>query len=318
MEWRMIRFLMWKTNGHSPTLPYRVAEIGDIDAPPLTDALRPAPQGRPPPWELGVTGARLILNGFPKAGLHLAERFVLPLMRAFLVENWIGVVEQHGWSTRIKPDISRTLELVRWLDSGTFVKGHLPYHSDLAAEMERGHIGMVLVIRDLRDVACSIKRHLEKPPRAHWVHPGRDEFMTLPEGEARLLAVINGFGEYPGMMERWRGYARWLERPYVLPLQYEFMMECPRWAYELIARFIVGLGFPVNGLTVQMVRADVDRHWVLVERFLADPSRSATYVQGRVGAWREEFTPSVRQAFDDTGGSEWLVRLGYEQTAEWE
>lgn len=41
-----------------------------------------------------------------------------------------------------------------------------------------------------------------------------------------------------------------------------------------------------------------------------------TFFRGRVGAWREAFTPRVKTRFKEVAGRE-LVRFGYEPGEEW-
>ena len=40
---------------------------------------------------------------------------------------------------------------------------------------------------------------------------------------------------------------------------------------------------------------------------------SGSFRAGRVGDWKEEFTPELLKAFSESGGDEWIERLGYER-----
>lgn len=332
MQWRMLRFLMEKVDdnpvdslstiplGNENVFPvcntFDLAKISDLPAPPMTHDLR-TPPIKPPDHQAGALVSRLILNGFPKSGLHFAAQMVLPTLRPFMVVNWIGTFEHQGWSAEWR-DTQRAVKVLEVMDGGSFVIGHVGYHEDIVTAMRDRNAGMVFIFRDLRDVVASIKRHLEKPHGQTWIHEGRRDYLDIEGDENRTLAIVEGFGEYAGVMERWAQYAPWLERHNVLPMPYEFMTYFPDAAYRLCLRFILGQATIPFNLVANLVEADVVDHGKTVIQFMENKNASPTYVQGKVGSWRGIFTPRVRAAFDATGGSEWLVRLGYERSVEWE
>ena len=43
---------------------------------------------------------------------------------------------------------------------------------------------------------------------------------------------------------------------------------------------------------------------------------SSSYRRGRVGDWRNEFTPEIKDLFKEHAG-DWLVKLGYEKNNDW-
>jgi hypothetical protein len=47
-----------------------------------------------------------------------------------------------------------------------------------------------------------------------------------------------------------------------------------------------------------------------------DPGRSPTFRSGRVGGWKEQFSPENKRLFKDVAG-ELLIRLGYESNLDW-
>ena len=48
----------------------------------------------------------------------------------------------------------------------------------------------------------------------------------------------------------------------------------------------------------------------------AFPQRSPTFHSGKIGGWREHFTPAHKQLFNQDAG-DLLVKLGYESSLDW-
>jgi hypothetical protein len=48
-----------------------------------------------------------------------------------------------------------------------------------------------------------------------------------------------------------------------------------------------------------------------------DPQRSPTFRSGKVGGWREHFTPEITALFKQEA-SDLLVQLGYEKDMDWQ
>ena len=199
---------------------------------------------------------------------------------------------------------------------GTFVKSHTGYREEFIEVMGEQEIGMVFIFRDLRDVLCSTKRHLEQENGQHYIHPGRVLFNKLEGDEARLLALLEGFGPWGGLFERWEMYAPWLEQENVLPMPFEFMRLYPRQAVSLFIRYALGRSVLPNGWQIGLYDDDLERHVTFTIDQMKKTQLSATFIKGQVGSWKEEFTPRVKEAFKAKAG-DWLQRLGYEDSEDW-
>lgn len=331
LKFRFIRFLIYQLDGLRPA--YEKIPLGkgrffdvlnqfDLTDVVFTTAVDDNADYRPPvnpPQDARAVAmsVKVILNGFPKAGLHLCEQMARLSLKPFLFENWIGSFGENSWSMEWK-FVEKAIQFLDLQTMGTFVKGHIGWREDIIEAMERNRTGMVFIFRDLRDVACSIKRHVLQEKGQQWIHPGRVEFVDMGDPEAQLIAVLEGWNEFGGLIERWEQYAPWLETENVLPMPYEFMRLEPEAAYQLFIRYALGQAALPNGILPGLFQNDLDRHTTLTAKYMNDRERSPTYIKGKVGGWREEFTPRVREIFDDLGGSKWLVKLGYEQSEDWQ
>jgi hypothetical protein len=279
-------------------------------------------------------GAKVYFNGFPKSGLHLAV-----LMAAHMATPWMYRWAQDGtpleeavkyywcgsfepaWSSVWRTDWDNYLNHISVQPEGSWMKGHVGYRSDLAEHIWNTGQSFAFVYRDLRDVAVSMAYHVEdqrttEKDGVEWVHPGKAEYMELPTHEDRLLAVINGLNEWPGLFERWELYAPWLDVDWVFPVRYEWLREDPRWAADLFIRYVLNRTMQAHDLEMEY-NEDLHEH-VLTKTLevMADTSNSFTYRKGVSGEWAKEFTPAVKDAFK-ARGQDWLQRLGYESDNDW-
>lgn len=263
---------------------------------------------------------RVYLNGFPKAGLHFLEKMVGVLVSPSTVgtggSQWLGTYKWHSWSM-IWQDLRRYLWRVSCLERGCYLMGHSAYHEDIERMFCYGNIGHIFVYRDFRDIAVSQAHHIMDEGQDIWQHAHKDVYRMMGYDEA-LLAVIEGMGPYPGVMERWTEYAPWLEANDVLVFRYAQLRENPnrcagqiilyllRKATELLEGNIFGVEMDpedIRGLAEEMVREA--------------EGGSTTFRKGIVGGWREEFKPEHIEAFKRTDQAGWLVKLGFEQDPDW-
>lgn len=285
------------------------------------------------PVETVEVGAKVYLNGFPKSGLHLAA-----LMASQITSPWIVGFDQDGkelpkpkklfwcgnfipaWSTNWRPFDDLRIQ-VENQPEGSFMQGHLGYTPEIERMFYENGQAFGFVYRDLRDVAVSATYHIEDD-RVNddntdmMVHPGKAEFMDLPSHEDRLMAVICGLNEWPGLFDRWELYAPWLDIPWVFPIRYEWMIQDPRWQADLFIRY--ALGRAMDNHELEYVYPE-DVHSALLDKtveMMGDPSNSNTFRKGGHGGWRDEFTPEIKEAFKERAG-DWLILLDYEKGHDW-
>jgi len=258
-----------------------------------------------------------LINGFPKAGLHLIEQMVAqvvpPMPSCHLhTSPWVGTFLHNSW-TNDRGSMPQLYYRLARLTAGHYMKGHCGYLPEVATFCDRAGIGVIFVYRDLRDVAVSQAHHTLNPSPLT-KHEDKGFFAKMGFDDT-LLACIEGIGPYPGIVSRWEQYAGWLDED-VLHIKFEDVREDPLGVAEWIVQYgvkqVTGIfeieiefGDELSELTDKMVAAQADR------------KKSATFRKGKVGGWREVFKPEHIEAFKRTGGADWLVRLGYEENEEW-
>lgn len=269
----------------------------------------------------GEAKPKFYLNGFPKAGLHLIELMVMPIVNPMPDSidperkgAWCGSFKRGSWGREwANPEL--TLYRLSTIWPGRYLKGHLGYHFRFAWMLQEMGACMVFIYRDLRDVAISQAYHVLAEDDVKFVHPGKDKYRALDSFEEVIKAVIRGLDEYGGLIERWEQYTGWLDEDWILPLRFEEVIADPKKAAEQIilysgqrtARLLKGrLGLDpedMGNLAGLMVEAG------------KETQRSPTFRKGKAGGWVEYWTPGVDKAFRECGGEEWLERLGYAGTS---
>ena len=258
---------------------------------------------------------RAYLNGFPKAGLHLLEQMAGVMLGRGEVgtsgSQWLGTYKFHSWTMQWQ-DVGRILWRLSCQERGTYLMGHSGYHEDIRRMLDYGNILHILIYRDLRDVAVSQAHHIFDEDMPGLMHEHKDFYRMLGGFDEVLMAVIEGIGPYPGVVERWTEYAPWLDCDEVLALRFEEMRAKP---HESAARIILRLvkiateRLEGNTFGVEMDPEDVKK---LAGRMVeATKEPSPTFRKGKAGGWREEFKPEHVEVFKRSDPDGWLGRLGY-------
>ena len=264
---------------------------------------------------------RLYLNGFPKAGLHLLEQMTQVLVEPSRIgqsgNEWLGTFMHRSWTNEHK-DLRQFLWRLSCLRHGEYAKGHCGYWDEIERLMWYANIGQVFVYRDLRDVAVSVAHHVtsDNPQLAH----EHKSLFQMMEFDDVLMAVINGIGPYPGVIERWELYAPWLEVEWVLKVKYEELTIDPEAWAEIILHYAVANATRLLETRIGSMVIPLDTERELVRRMVAaaqDTSKSITFRRGQPGEWREVFKPEHIAAFKQADAAGWLVRLGYEEKMDW-
>jgi hypothetical protein len=268
---------------------------------------------------------RYYLNGFPKSGLHRIALMVYPLATPQEMPDnakpWAGTFTDFSWTTNW-----RVIDDVLWRCAELTPGHHMYAHAGYRHELERflwwlgaAHI---FVYRDLRDVAVSQVHHILSDDVLadggdRLVHPDKKLYRDLGSFENILVAIIEGYCRFAGIITRWNLYAPWLNVPWVQKVTFEDSIRQPRLVADTILTY--GLARVSQIRNAQFEFLPDMKEEVLDEMVRAADSTqiSPTFRKGEIGGWREHFTPRVRDAFREAGGDPWLVRLKYEENDQW-
>jgi hypothetical protein len=263
-----------------------------------------------------VLRPRIYINTFPKSGTHLANLICAHLAHIQEPRHWLGSFNGNSWKSEwVAKDY--LLRVIRGQPEGTWYQGHMGYDPRVEKAFDEMNVCMFFVYRDLRDVAVSQTYHIEHPDDDKCRHPNKALYKEMASHEDRLLAVINGVSEFPGIIERWKLYASWLDVPWVLPVRYEDMRQRPEWVAEKAVNYVIERttkAYDVRSVffaetILNAINKAIDN--------LGTTKYSASYRKGNVGDWQTEFTPKIKKAFKKADQDNWLERLGYTDETEW-
>lgn len=261
----------------------------------------------------GLEPPPLYVNGFPKAGLHLAMNMVRPLYGWADKDNvWYAT---NSW-TRERYILDKAVDRLGSIKPGTMLMGHTGYLPELHQLFDALQIAMVLVYRDLRDVAVSQTYHILDDKGGLLRHTGRDDYST--DKREALLQVIQGLDEWPSVIERWGQYEQWLGLPFVFPVRFEDMVKKPRWVAKRFFQWIYSLALSKTGEAEAYLDKELQNH--LVKHMVLEMGHkesSTTYRRGKTGEWKREFRSEHVRAFKATDKDNALVRLGYANQPDW-
>jgi hypothetical protein len=229
------------------------------------------------------------LTTIPKSGTHLVTKFLAlaglvredcnaeVMATALVAENTYS--KGAGEPPQVPPEeaIRRFRLEFGELGPGHYAFHHAPFHPDLAA------MPTVFVYRDPRDVAISMANHILRERTG----PKRDRLEAISDPQTRVECVIEGWAPfYPldWMVEPFRG---WLEAPGVLVLRHSDLIGPAGGgsAERQVAAF---------GRLSQFIGLDADIPAICEQVY----DRSEPGVgEGRVGQWRDLFTPDLHQAY---------------------
>jgi hypothetical protein len=197
-----------------------------------------------------------------------------------------------------------------------FVTAHARYRRELAALLERLGFRQVFLFRDPRDVVVSYTHFVTN---ARWHHHHQYYTGALRDEEERIMATIRGFDQVQSGLadtppltsigDSFRSYLAWTEETELLSCSFEDLVG-PHGAgtrdrqIKEIRRIGDYLDRPLSAEAAAVIG---DRMY----------SRGTlTFRKGRIGDWREHFTPSHREAMKETA-NDVLISLGYEQSDAW-
>jgi hypothetical protein len=256
---------------------------------------------------------RAYINAFPKCGTHLGELIISAIANPMNTSRgpWAGCFRDHSWTTHWIPDkqVFRQLGFIR---DGTYAKGHLGYREDVMHFLWGIGAAVVFIYRDLRDVAVSLTHHILNG-QTH-SHPEWYKDMGF---DAALLAVIQGLGQYAGIVDRWEQYAGWLDIDWIYTVKYEDLVEQREEQCGEILKYVLGHAGRFRGYAIEIPPEEYELGVKRMVRRSRRTDLSPTFRKGQTGEWREAFKLGHKVAFRRTDDAGWLVKLGYEESQDW-
>ena len=253
--------------------------------------------------------------------MHLLEQMVSPIASPATCGRgggeWLGCFKWHSFSNEML-DVRNTAWRLSLLKRGEYLKGHLGHLDVFESVMFWGNIGHIMVVRDLRDVAVSVAHHIWDE-NSVLKHEHKDLYRMLGSFDEVLLAVIEGMRPYPSLIERWERYTPWLEKDWVMKVDFADLIERPEEMAKSILKYALYNATHLLENRIGFVEFDQKTEVRLVEMMVesaAKKEQSATFRKGEVGGWREAFLDHHKSAFK-ASSNDWLVKLGYEKDDSW-
>ena len=269
---------------------------------------------------------KYLVNGCPKHGLHLLAMMVegshvSPMPGSIFTDrNWTGTFRDFSFGLRWQ-DMERWCFIMSRLQQGFYYRGHVGYREDISEFMRLGRVAHVFIYRDLRDVAVSHAFHVLRKEPGRFNHIAKPMYWAMEQAggfDAVLSAVIEGLGPFPGTVKLWEAYAPWLDQDWVHAVRFEDAIDDLKGAAAGILEY--GMDQITRGIWEDRLSVEGSLFEQSVECMANSAARkqmSPTYRHGVAGDWREYFKDEHRALFKETGGGEWLMRLGYEQDEDW-
>lgn len=246
---------------------------------------------------------------FPKSGTHLLDQILLGFSRvAPFARRLHSFYAEYEGASGLKRTPQQALT---WLDSlrpRDVASAHLFARPQVVERVISSAFVPYFIFRDPRDVAVSHVFYVtEMEPR----HVHHDYYRSLTCFEERLNVSILGRpdsdAEFPSLADRFVPYLNWLDRPQVMKIRFEDLVNDRRTILAQIAEH-----FLQRVETVQTPRE------LLLETLEVsiNPKKSPTFRSGKTGEWKKYFTPEHKRLFKDVAG-DLLIRLGYESNNDW-
>lgn len=250
----------------------------------------------------------LYLNGFPKSGTHMADLMVEKIYKPFMYKNWLGT---NAWTD--KPVALERLPILSLLKPGQYIKGHAGYSEDMEKMLTGLGFCVIFIYRDLRDVVVSQAHHILSNNKDLY-HPARELYPDNLQDVMKV--VIEGFTEHDGVFARWASFEPWLSKPWVFPIRYrDLRLQTNRIARDFL-HYLASMDMFYSGKqAMQLDRKTVNR---FVDEIAKNTKqKTVTFRKGRVGSWRDEFTPELVMLFKKHDKNDALIRLGFEKNRNW-
>ena len=245
---------------------------------------------------------------FPKSGTHLLDQILLGFSKVapFSKRLHSFYAEYEGESGRKRPPE----QAIAWLNSlkpGDIASAHLFARPEAVERVCSPAFVPYFIFRDPRDVVVSHVFYVTDMEARHVHH---EYYTSLPDFNSRLNVSILGRPdagvEFPDIAARFAPYLGWLDRPEVLSLHFEDLIQNRADALTRIMDHLL-VCTPIPAPRQQILDS--------LEGSI-NPKRSPTFRSGKTGEWKKHFTPEHKKIFKNVAG-ELLIRLGYEKDDYW-
>ena len=270
----------------------------------------------------------LFANSFPKSGTHLLTQILQGFTRIGPAVNsgLPAIVTFDGFTGQPRP-LEAILADLRRLKAGDTAYGHLHALPPIMDYLCRDGFAPFFILRDPRDVVVSHVHYITDMASGHIHHHYFQE--VLSTFDERLRASICGMDiesapspeiAFPSIAARFEPFLGWLDRPEMLVLHYEAFIRSREDTLQLMLDYVVKRGFPLrrNGDSgckdANQAAARQDAIEALESSI--NPAGSPTFRRGKIGGWRDEFSPENKRIFKEIAG-DLLIRLGYEKDYDW-
>jgi hypothetical protein len=166
-------------------------------------------------------------------------------------------------------------------------------------------------------VAVSQAYHILNADDQRFKHPDKDKYAALGGFAQVLSACIVGLDEYPGVVARWEYYAPWMDVPWVLHMPFEEMRLDPQGSARRLLQYGFGRIAALFSLNLNVDPSSLEHVIGLMVASANRTDESPTFRKGKVGGWREHFTPQHKRQFKQSDTNNWITRLGYEDGPDW-
>jgi len=250
----------------------------------------------------------IFANAKPKSGSHLLLQVMKGICEiapyAYVAADPVRTIRADG-GRHADRHILADLKAVR---SGVISWGYVdatPKNTAFLCQPERVNY---FIYRDPRDMLVS---HIYFATDMHTSHGMHDYYMGLQSFEERLNIAINGIKTdnlfMVNVRERYTGVFEWLEKPLVMCIRFE----------ELVDKQEATLGLMLDQIEKTGYHIPTSRNESLEILMNAiQPSKSHTFRSGKTGGWRQHFTPANKATFKEVAG-DLLIHLGYEKNNDW-
>jgi hypothetical protein len=247
-------------------------------------------------------------NSKPKSGSHLLLQLlhgltqIMPL--AYVQAEPIRSITKEGR----RRNAVEILEDLRRIPRGVVGWGYLDPTDENVEFLCRPDQVNYFLYRDPRDLLVSQVFFATDMYEDHGMHA---YYNSLPDFGSRLHVAITGIDQsglkMVSVKQRYQGVLAWLTTPGVLCLRFEDLIEHPDETLTMMLDEVEKTSY-----RIPTGRPEAQR----VLRASMQPRKSRTFRSGKVGGWREYFTPEHRRLFLDVAG-DLLIRLGYEEGNDW-
>lgn len=257
----------------------------------------------------------VICNSYPKSGTHLLYQILYSLAGLCKWDDIISVQALCG--------VMNTPNHIRWklgsAPDGSIVRCHLMHSQEVCDILSEHRCRSLFIYRDLRDVAVSHARWINKEKRIflHDVYQKQADFNQQLANSIKGLPLGSPFGSnlsQPNIGEdfmRWRG---WLDHPSTLAVRFEDLVGERGGGSE--DKRLHTIKQIVDHLNIHL---SADQIRLNFASYMMNPEESHTFKKGGkgfIGGWKQFFTEQHKEDFKRVAGS-LLIDLGYESNDDW-